>query len=82
MKAANLFLLMTHESIFVFAKLSSYFPPIYNSFLKFQVRLIGYEESLPWISMGEKGMMVAAPLLSFNKFPYQWAWTLELTNAQ
>ncbi|XP_015670793.1 plasma alpha-L-fucosidase isoform X1 [Protobothrops mucrosquamatus] len=47
-----------------------------------KVRLIGYEESLPWILMGEKGMMVAAPLLSFNTFPCQWAWTLELTNAQ
>ncbi|ETE64217.1 Plasma alpha-L-fucosidase [Ophiophagus hannah] len=49
---------------------------------KTKVKLIGYEESLPWISMGEKGMMVAAPLLPFNKYPYQWAWTLQLTNVQ
>ncbi|KAM6467227.1 plasma alpha-L-fucosidase isoform 1-T1 [Liasis olivaceus] len=49
---------------------------------KTKVKLIGYEESLPWISLGEKGMMVAAPLLPFNKYPYQWAWTLQLTNAQ
>ncbi|XP_063165253.1 plasma alpha-L-fucosidase [Candoia aspera] len=49
---------------------------------KTKVKLIGYEESLPWISLGEKGMMVASPLLPFNKYPYQWAWTLQLTNAQ
>ncbi|XP_070808226.1 plasma alpha-L-fucosidase [Pituophis catenifer annectens] len=49
---------------------------------KTKVKLIGYEESLPWISTGEKGMMMAAPLLPFNKYPYQWAWTLQLTNIQ
>ncbi|XP_070589755.1 plasma alpha-L-fucosidase [Erythrolamprus reginae] len=49
---------------------------------KTTVKLLGYEEFLPWISMGEKGMMVAAPLLPFNKYPYQWAWTLQLNNVQ
>ncbi|XP_053238052.1 plasma alpha-L-fucosidase [Podarcis raffonei] len=44
------------------------------------VKLIGYEEPLPWVSMGEKGMMVVAPQLPFTIFSYQWGWTLQLTN--
>nr|XP_020668534.1 plasma alpha-L-fucosidase isoform X2 [Pogona vitticeps] len=48
---------------------------------KTEVMLIGYAEPLPWVSLGEKGMMVATPLLSFTKLPYQWGWTLRITHA-
>ncbi|XP_074846554.1 plasma alpha-L-fucosidase [Carettochelys insculpta] len=44
-----------------------------------QVTLIGYG-LLKWVSLGEKGMAVAIPLLTPNQLPCQWAWTLQLTN--
>ncbi|XP_061480014.1 plasma alpha-L-fucosidase isoform X1 [Rhineura floridana] len=47
---------------------------------KTEVNLIGYAEPLPWASLGEKGMMVVVPQLPFTIFPYQWGWTLQLTN--
>ncbi|KFV96370.1 Plasma alpha-L-fucosidase, partial [Eurypyga helias] len=43
-----------------------------------QVKLIGYEELLKWIALGEKGMVVALPPLTPKQLPCQWGWTLQL----
>ncbi|XP_065536761.1 plasma alpha-L-fucosidase isoform X1 [Lathamus discolor] len=44
-----------------------------------QVKLVGYEELLKWIALGEKGIIVALPQLTPKQLPCQWGWTLQLT---
>ncbi|NXD62540.1 FUCO2 fucosidase, partial [Eolophus roseicapillus] len=44
-----------------------------------QVKLIGYEELLKWIALGEKGIIVALPQLTPKQLPCHWGWTLQLT---
>nr|XP_006128849.1 plasma alpha-L-fucosidase isoform X1 [Pelodiscus sinensis] len=44
-----------------------------------QVKLIGYEGQLKWVSLGEEGMTVAVPQLTPDQLPCQWGWTLQLT---
>ncbi|XP_069463713.1 plasma alpha-L-fucosidase [Ambystoma mexicanum] len=47
-----------------------------------EVYLVGWDKPLPWVSLGQQGMMVSLPPLTYRQMPCKWAWTLRILDVK